>query len=262
MTDPDSSVIVATDLGSATDVALRAGHAQAVARGRRLIVCHVTESAMHDEELERATRMLEDRVTAVTHRQHADFDTVVVTGEPTTEIAGLARTRHAELLVIGESDTATGSRRVLGTVAERIVHDAPCSVLVARPEHGLRVLVATDLSEPSFPAIAAAGHEAARRNVPLTAIHCVHSASDPTDADLADTRQKLDAALQRFGLRAELAVLVGSAAETILHACDGVGADLVVIGTHGRGWLQRVLLGSTAEAVVRHAPCSVLVVRT
>jgi nucleotide-binding universal stress UspA family protein len=38
------------------------------------------------------------------------------------------------------------------------------------------------------------------------------------------------------------------------------GADMIVIGTHGRGGLARLLLGSTAEAVVRHAPCPVLVI--
>lgn len=47
------------------------------------------------------------------------------------------------------------------------------------------------------------------------------------------------------------------------EVCDSArewGADLIVIGTHGRGGLSRLLMGSTAEAVVRHAPCPVLVV--
>ena len=52
----------------------------------------------------------------------------------------------------------------------------------------------------------------------------------------------------------------GDATEEILQAADDAGADLIVMGTHGRGAIARALLGSTAEAVVRHANCPVLTV--
>jgi len=53
----------------------------------------------------------------------------------------------------------------------------------------------------------------------------------------------------------------GVPAEEIVKAAEEWSADLVVIGSHGRGALGRVLLGSVAESVMRHAPCPVLVVR-
>jgi nucleotide-binding universal stress UspA family protein len=53
----------------------------------------------------------------------------------------------------------------------------------------------------------------------------------------------------------------GDPAEEILKAIAGEKADLVVIGTHGRGGLTRFLVGSVAEAVLRKAPCPVLTVR-
>jgi nucleotide-binding universal stress UspA family protein len=53
----------------------------------------------------------------------------------------------------------------------------------------------------------------------------------------------------------------GHPAEEIVAAAKAWPADLIVIGSHGRGGLGRVLLGSVAEAVMRHAPCPVLVVR-
>jgi len=56
-------------------------------------------------------------------------------------------------------------------------------------------------------------------------------------------------------------VVVGSAATEIVKAAKEWAADLVVIGSHGRGGIRRALLGSVAEAVMRHADCPVLVVR-
>ena len=59
----------------------------------------------------------------------------------------------------------------------------------------------------------------------------------------------------------EVAVMAGRPAETIVRVAHERGADLIVMGTHGRTGLQHVLLGSVAEKVVRLAPCPVLTVR-
>jgi nucleotide-binding universal stress UspA family protein len=56
-------------------------------------------------------------------------------------------------------------------------------------------------------------------------------------------------------------VEIGGAASEIVKAAKDWPADLIVIGSHGRSGLKRALLGSVAEAVMRHAPCPVLVVR-
>lgn len=55
--------------------------------------------------------------------------------------------------------------------------------------------------------------------------------------------------------------VVGHPATEIVRLAQEEGADLIVMGTHGRGGLARVLVGSVAEAVLRHAPCPVLTVR-
>ncbi len=56
-------------------------------------------------------------------------------------------------------------------------------------------------------------------------------------------------------------VLVGPPAKELSRAARSVGADLVIVGTHGRRGVGRLVLGSVAEAILRQAPCSVLVVR-
>ena len=79
------------------------------------------------------------------------------------------------------------------------------------------------------------------------------------------SQTKLDAlvtsreGLAKFG---EHTIATGDVRDDILEAAERVHADLIVIGTHGRRGVRRALLGSTAEAVVRTAPCPVLTVRT
>lgn len=59
----------------------------------------------------------------------------------------------------------------------------------------------------------------------------------------------------------ETEILYGNAAEMIVEEAVAWGADLIVTGSHGRGFLARTVLGSVSKAVVNHAPCSVLVVK-
>lgn len=73
---------------------------------------------------------------------------------------------------------------------------------------------------------------------------------------VADYRQQLSLHEATLGF-----VVAGSPADEIVKAATQWPADLIVIGSHGRGGLERVLLGIVAEAVTRHAPCPVLVVR-
>lgn len=73
-----------------------------------------------------------------------------------------------------------------------------------------------------------------------------------------ETRVK---SLQASGLRARSRLAVGAAVEEINRAAQSEGAELIVMGTHGRGAVGRVFLGSVAARVVQTAPCPVLTVR-
>jgi len=67
--------------------------------------------------------------------------------------------------------------------------------------------------------------------------------------------------VQRAGLQGESLLVQGPPPQTILDTAGEQGVDLIIMGTHGRTGLARVLLGSVAEHVVRQGPCPVLVVR-
>jgi nucleotide-binding universal stress UspA family protein len=155
-----------------------------------------------------------------------------------------------------------------------VVRHAHCHVLVARPAAGPTVLSATDASEPAHAALAAAAVEAARRSAPLVIVHCmdlllpgvVGYEVPPLGPEViaalrTQWQHRLEEALVKVNARGEVRVEEGPAGPVIAKLAAELPAALVVVGTHGRTGLRRMVLGSVAEAVVRTAPSSVLVVR-
>jgi nucleotide-binding universal stress UspA family protein len=144
----------------------------------------------------------------------------------------------------------------------------------AQPPGLDRLLLATDLSEASASATDAA-FELARR---LGASLLVVSVIDPGSLRLPggrfqarvdqvrELREQAARILVERGHRdgVEVSVLVwdGDPGDMIVEAAASEGADMVLVGSHGRGAVGRFFLGSVSEHVVRHAPCPVLVVRT
>jgi universal stress protein A len=172
-----------------------------------------------------------------------------------------------------------GGLHILGSSAEHVVRYANCPVLVARRSPAGKILAATDFSDPALPAVEAGATEARRRKTDLTIIHTIdllplmnpsyedfYSYSAPP-MDLSDQmrkiwQQRLDECVHRFKAKGGGLLRDGPAATEILRAASELQAQLLVVGTHGRTGLSRMIaLGSVAEAVVRAAPCSVLIVR-
>ena len=276
-------VLAATDLEPAADEAVRQADALASREGEPLHVCHVLPEVLrvralfpqlHEPEaaellaLERqAGDQVARRVEELTGRSGGQYAVAIDTGSPHGGILRQAERVHAGLIVVGAGPTAA-----------RVVRGASVPVLVARPSPAGRVLAATDFSDPSLPALAAAAAEARRRGVPLTLLHSLHVPlaaysggvtgfvfPSVTPALMEDARAALRAELQAFAQRAETdaecLIEDGPPAAAILNAGRTLTAGLVVVGTHGRTALARIALGSVAEAVLSAAPCSVLVVR-
>lgn len=197
----------------------------------------------------------------------------------------------AGLIVIGTHGRRGPSRWLLGSVAEEVVRAAPCPVLTVRqqdPPQTLqsveRILVPIDFSEASEPTLAHARRIARRFGARLALLHLVEPVAVPGPyGSLPGLRpMTLDYDALAAGAKEKLEDLMHStrttpAAEDVpfktysfcgVPRMDIVGfagqlrADLIVIGSHGRTGLPRLLLGSTAEQVVRTADCPVLVVKT
>jgi universal stress protein A len=140
-----------------------------------------------------------------------------------------------------------------------------------------RILVAVDFSEESRSALACAAEMAGKFGASLTLVHVVEPHFGPPDTDVppltgaqSDAEEFAEAKLELSDLAeqmlgqcrvVETVVRGGLAFFEITEAAKALGADLIVVGTHGYTGLKRALLGSTAEKVVRHSPCPVLVAR-
>lgn len=183
-----------------------------------------------------------------------------------------------DLVVVGSSSRALAGRILAGNVALSLLHGSPCAVAVAPKGLGdgdvaLRVIaVGIDGSEESREALRVAVElgEAARATLRLVA------AAHPSTGDLfgwgyggqvmaptykAVLEEALDRGVEEVPdeLRPDRRLVTGAAAEALTGEVEQ-GADLLVVGSRGYGPVRRVLLGSVSGALVRSAPCAVLVV--
>jgi universal stress protein A len=167
---------------------------------------------------------------------------------------------------VGQSDATP--------LAER---PAASGKFTAEPLKLARLLVPVDFSDCSLRALDYALALAERFGSKMILLHVVEPAVypenylvaspalDETNQNLLESARERLVALthKRIGHRcpAESLVRMGRAHSEIPDTAKALGADLIILGTHGYTGLKHVLLGSTAERVVRHAPCPVLTVR-
>lgn len=132
------------------------------------------------------------------------------------------------------------------------------------------ILVPTDFSETSDAALHYATQLALTLGARINLVHVPGKTGEHFEADFPHgkfetaTREQLASFLTKEELerlRPEYALRIGTPAEEIVRYADLCGADLIVMGTHGRSGVAHVLMGSVAEQVVRAAPCPVLLMR-
>jgi nucleotide-binding universal stress UspA family protein len=188
----------------------------------------------------------------------------------------------ASLTVVGPTGLGGYSGMALGSTAYAVASRALSPVAVVRGEapaterDALRdVVVAVDGSPNSEQAIEAAFAEAADLRAPLVAVHVWHGISYDRMYDLkgldvpwtsVDAQQRRWLAESLAGwcekypdVRVSRFVVNGEPRKVLLDW--SATAQLIVVGSHGRGGVRRLLLGSTSHALVEHAECPVMVVR-
>ena len=137
------------------------------------------------------------------------------------------------------------------------------------------IVAATDFSDAALAGVKHAADLARRLKNGLLLVYVVDArlpplvfaaSSEPTDVILENHRRQAEAQLHSYarehleGLKVETVVLQGFPHEAIVEVARARGGDLIVVGSHGHGFMGRVLMGSTAERILHIAPCPVLVV--
>ncbi|MHB9073318.1 MAG: universal stress protein [Desulfobaccales bacterium] len=167
-----------------------------------------------------------------------------------------------DLIIMGRHGYTGLTRLLMGSTTARVIGHSPCHVLVAPQGASLnfqRLLIATDGS----PFSAAAWQEAlALAQTMGSALIAVSVAPDDRDIPAATQAvQNLEQAAQKQGLTLDTMILTGRPDEAIVNAAIFKEASLIVVGSHGRTGLKRLLMGSVAERVIGQAKCPVLVVK-
>ena len=206
-----------------------------------------------------------------------------VAGESASQaLLNEARSLGADLIICGHRGHGPFVTMFLGSVARDLVEHSRCAVLVARGRRYQNVVLAEDGSETAYRARRVLARWPIFRGVGVQVLSVSHVRAPLLSGVTAAVYQDALAAqrdaeseshhaygvlaeeaasdLRFAGLHASAAVREGDPAEQIVEYARSVEADLIVMGTRGRGAVQRALLGSVARTVLLSAPCSTLVV--
>lgn len=287
------SILVATDLRDGCEAAYAEAISLARSTEAEVVLLHVNELTYYEassgEEfaryLETANALIRERLErdrAVFRDAGIEVAVLERSGDPHEQIRAVARQTKADLLILGRPVGRSARHIVLGSSVQRILRHADIPVLIARRRAGGssttgvgRLLFATDLSEDSARGLQYADWLARATERPLSVCHVLRvppalsvipgepPLSVPvmaTDHARAERMEELEALAD--GLTADVQLHIGVADDVaygIVDAATGLDAGLIVVPSHGRTALQRLVLGSTSERVLGLAPMSVLV---
>jgi nucleotide-binding universal stress UspA family protein len=211
-------------------------------------------------------------------------------GPPSKIILDAAARFHPDLIVAGSHGHSPVTRFVLGSCSLDLVHNAPCSVRIARaPVYdapaAARIVVGADGSPEAEAVVRSvasrtwpAGSEAHVLSVIQTltpaqtslgantyasekAYSVIRQTDESTRFRLESVSAEAANALRRAGLSARSSVIDGDPRDAVMAAAYAMHADAIFVGARGRGRMERLLLGSVSSYIVSHAKCSVEVVR-
>ena len=245
-------------------------------------VSHATLEPFDVEAMARELETFTAGLAAKTPR----LQLMVRSGAAAPVILDLARELEADLLVLGTHGHSGFRRLRLGSVAEKVVREAPCPVLTVpgAAEGHLddavfkHVLCGVDFSESSRRAVEYALSLAEEANGRLTLLHTIEWVPDGSDAThatfgtkmyrqslVAEARARLAElvpAEARDWCQIEIRVACGEPEVEIVRAAATERADLLVLGSGHPGPIDRMLFGSTTTQVLRQAWCPVFTVRS
>lgn len=202
--------------------------------------------------------------------------TTVNVGQADVEIAHYASLLKAGLVVLGAFGGGAVRELIIGSTADKVLRTLACPLLIVKQEPEAsyrRVLVPVDFSESSHRAV-----EMALTIAPNANVIILHAFEVPFEGrlDFSDERiqsfraevktrinvemQKLLSDFETLGRSLTAVIELGPTADTVIKKSEEIGADLIVIGKHGKSGWESMLLGSVARRVIQEAACDVLVV--
>lgn len=276
-------ILVATDFSERSNRAVRRAGLLAQEQGAHVSLLHVVDDdrpqRLVASEAAAARELLAQTTGTLLHGVRSEAE--VALGDPFDRIAKCAREAGVDLIVMGAHRRQLLKNIFVGTSIERVIRENAAPVLMVNSDAAgpyRRVLVATDLSEQSAHAlqVARALRILPRSQAVVVRAFDVVAASKLAFAGVAADKIESHVAEETAVARSELAQFLadvefgnefyelrvrrGRAASVILEAAIDTGADVVVMGTHGRTGVHKLLLGSVTNEVVCSLDRDILVV--
>jgi nucleotide-binding universal stress UspA family protein len=216
-------------------------------------------------------------------RAGIELQVCIEEGTAARTILDYAHSRHSDLIVIGTHGLGGFERLMLGSVAEKVLRNAPCPVMIVPPAVETaskvpytRLVCPVDFSDSSLAALRFAFSLAEEADGDLTILNVVDW---PPDDELlverfdgpefrrvveAQARDRLEALItsdMRVWCKPVTMLAFGKPYREILNIAEKQQSDLIVMGIHGRNPVDLTLFGSTTNHVVRRAKCPVLTLK-
>lgn len=278
-------ILVATDYGPASDMALETAAALATHFAAELTVTHVIEDGAFafpaPAGLREAARSRLDETVASLRARLLSASGVLQEGIAWDEICAGAAEASADLVVVGSRGRLGVPRVLLGSVAERVIRLSPAPVLTVRSSSEVallaggmgrfrHILAPTDFSEASLRGVDAAVRLANDLQAALTLVYAyelpnyayfvLDEVASGAEAQLRALLEEQLARVRPHFPKVEGVVRQGVPSHTILDVARVRGADLIVMSTHGRHGLPHLVLGSVAEKIARLSPVPVMTI--
>ncbi|WIX76649.1 universal stress protein [Amycolatopsis carbonis] len=284
MTDP--AIVVGVDGSDQALDAVRWAAAEAAPRALPLQLVSAVDPAIAVATA--GPPVVEEAVEAIEQIAKADLEKAAQLARVTADITVrteyfpspaipvlVEQSKHARLLALGASGRGGYAGMLLGSTAVSVVARSECPVVVVRPaaEPAGPVVVGVDGNETSLGALAAAFDEAAWRRAPLVAVHSWFDSDyllatqyglvegEPEEEEQAQVLAESLAGWQEKypDVTVQRVVVRDHPRHQLLEWSHK--AQLVVVGSRGRGGFKGLVLGSTSQALIQHASCPVMVVR-
>lgn len=234
------------------------------------------------EREEKAARQNLEAVKAQAKKEGVECAITILEGQDSYNyITEEAAKSKASMIIMGRRGRTGLKRLAMGSTTARVIGHAPCTVLVVPRTAQVAfksIVVATDGSRYSSAAASEAIGIAKKNSSSLTVISVVPAElATPTDVDFVVSQREhlaekemhsaeqnakaVKEAAQKAGVNVQAFVMTGKPADAIIETARDKNADLIVVGSHGRTGLEKLLMGSVAERVIVLANCAVLVVK-
>ncbi len=181
------------------------------------------------------------------------------------EIINEAEQNHVDVIVMGRRGMTGLMRLMMGSNTAKVIGHSQCSVLVVPRTsmiQGSKILLAVDGSRYSDIAASAAMSIAKHIHASVLVVSVVYSdLKEKRYTEAVQEIKRVESFLAKERIEVEGEVLSGRPAEVLIEIAEAKNIDLIVMGSHGRTGLDRVMLGSVSDRVIGYANCAVLVVK-